>query len=292
MRRQSAHGPTTVGPPPSDDIPADRPTVIRRVETLAEYRACVALQELTWGEGFSERVPVSVLLVAQKLGGVAVAAFEPSGRIVGFVFGLTGPMHGRLVHWSDMLAVRADLQNHGLGRRLKAFQRAAVRAVGATRMYWTYDPLVARNAHFNLNRLGARVSEYVPDMYGTETGSALHSGFGTDRFIVVWPLADGDGLPPLARAADDGVDTPILNDGTLAQAGGDLTRLAEALPSRVRVEIPPDILRVQAASVERAAEWRASSRHALQWAFAHGYAVERYVSDRAASRGFYLLARG
>ena len=265
---------------------------IRHVRTHEEFVACVELQAATWGAGFRESVPATILKIAQRLGGVSAGAFAADGALLGFVFGMTGIERGEVVHWSDMLAVRADLQNHGLGRRLKAFQRAAVRAVGATRMYWTYDPLVARNAHFNLNRLGARVSEYVPDMYGTETGSALHSGFGTDRFIVVWPLADGDGLPPLARAADDGVDTPILNDGTLAQAGGDLTRLAEALPSRVRVEIPPDILRVQAASVERAAEWRASSRHALQWAFAHGYAVERHVSDRAASRGFYLLARG
>ena len=264
---------------------------IRHVRTHEEFVACVELQAATWGAGFRETVPATILKIAQRLGGVSAGAFAADGALLGFVFGMTGIERGEIVHWSDMLAVRADLQNHGLGRRLKAFQREAVRAIGATRMYWTYDPLVARNAHFNLNRLGARVSEYVPDMYGTETGSVLHSGFGTDRFIVVWPLAEGDGMPP-PHAADDGGGAPILNDGALAGADGDLSRFDGALPARVRVEIPSDILRVQAASVARAAQWRASSRHALQWAFAHGYAVERFVPDGAGARGFYLLARG
>jgi predicted GNAT superfamily acetyltransferase len=264
---------------------------IRHVRTHEEFVACVELQAATWGAGFREAVPATILKIAQRLGGVTAGAFAVDGALLGFVFGMTGIERGEVVHWSDMLAVRADLQNHGLGRRLKAFQRDAVRAVGATRMYWTYDPLVARNAHFNLNRLGARVSEYVPDMYGTETGSTLHSGFGTDRFIVVWTLADGEAIPP-SLTADDGVGAPILNAGSSHHGAAEHPPpLDGVLPPRVRVEIPLDILGVQAASVDRAAQWRASSRRALQWAFAHGYSVERFVPDGSAPRGFYLLAR-
>ncbi len=266
-------------------------TEIRHVRTHEEFVACVELQAATWGAGFRETVPATILKIAQRLGGVSAGAFAADGTLLGFVFGMTGIERGEVVHWSDMLAVRADQQDHGLGRRLKAFQREAVRAIGAARMYWTYDPLVARNAHFNLNRLGARVAEYVPDMYGTETGSALHSGFGTDRFIVVWPLAERDGVPP-SEAPQDAGDAPILNDGAPTGADGDLSRFDRALPPRVRVEIPPDILQVQAASVEQAAGWRAGSRAALQWAFAHGYLVERFVSDGSGARRFYLLARG
>jgi predicted GNAT superfamily acetyltransferase len=261
---------------------------IRHLRTQEEYRACVELQVATWGEGFRETVPATILKISQRLGGVTAGAFAADGSLAGFVFGMTGVERGDVVHWSDMLAVRADMQNYGLGRRLKAFQREAVRSQGVTRMYWTYDPLVARNAHFNLVRLGARVSEYVPDMYGTETGSDLHRGFGTDRFVVVWTIGDGDEAPASRPPSPDESDAPILNaDGSDA----DVARFAGAPPACVRVEIPPDILRVQAESLAQAVRWRASSRHALQWALAHGYDIDRFAYDKRAERGFYVLTR-
>jgi len=267
---------------------------VRHVRTHDEFRACVDLQAATWGDGFRETVPATILKISQRLGGVTAGAFDAGGALVGFVFGMTGVERGEVVHWSDMLAVRADLQNHGVGRRLKEFQRDVVRALGVTRMYWTYDPLVARNAHFNLNRLGARVAEYVPDMYGTDTGSALHRGFGTDRFVVVWPIVPGDGVPagrPRPDHAPTAADAPILNDGVSDGLSADVARFATAPPACVRVEIPSDIFDVQAGSLASAAHWRATSRRALQWALANGYAVDRFEHDGVAGRGFYLLTR-
>ena len=274
--------------------------VIRHVRTHDEFVQCVELQALTWGAGFREAVPATILKISARLGGVTAGAFTEDGTLAGFVFGMTGVEDGALVHWSDMLAVREGMQNHGLGRRLKAFQRDAVRALGVTRMYWTYDPLVARNAHFNLNRLGARVAEYVPDMYGADTGSAMHSGFGTDRFIVVWPITPGDGVTadavPADGARDDGAlaarDAPVLNAGTVEGRDVDVSRFASALPPVLRVEIPPDIFRVQGESVARAVRWRATTRDAFQWALANGYTVERFDHDPAAGRGYYRLTRG
>ncbi|GLC24954.1 hypothetical protein [Roseisolibacter agri] len=264
---------------------------VRPLRTADDYAACVALQMATWGEGFREAVPATILRIAQRLGGVATGAFAADGTLLGFVFGMTGVEDGDVVHWSDMLAVRDALRNHGIGRRLKLHQRDAVRAAGATRMYWTYDPMLARNAHFNLTRLGARVVEFVPDMYGTDTGSALHGDSGTDRFIVVWSLAERGESPTSPRAAEVAHDAPILNDGAADGRDAEPARHAHGMPPRVRVEIPSDILAVQDAAPARAAHWRATGRHALQWALAHGYAVERFVHDAAAGRGFYLLAR-
>ena len=295
---------STAGEPQAADAPADG-VHIRHVRAHEEFLACVELQGATWGAGFREAVPATILKVSQRLGGVTAGAFAADGTLLGFVFGMTGVERGAIVHWSDMLAVRAGAQNHGIGRRLKDFQREAVRALGATRMYWTYDPLVARNAHFNLNRLGVRVAEYVPDMYGTDTGSAMHTGFGTDRFVVVWPIgaagsaaggppagADGRGGGLAGLASQwDGQDAPVLNAGAPDGRDVDLSRYADAPPPAVRVEIPPDIFRVQAESVARAALWRATTRRAFQWALAHGYTVERFEHDGAGARGFYLLAR-
>ena len=107
--------------------------------------------------------------------------------MIGFVYGLTGFYDKRFVHWSHMLAVRPEVRDHGIGRRLKEYQRQLLVEAGIDWMYWTTDPLVARNAHLNLNRLCAKVREYVPDMYG-DTGSILHST-GTDRFVLMWPVA-------------------------------------------------------------------------------------------------------
>ena len=90
---------------------------IRDLASSEDYGACLALQYETWGNAFREAVPPSILLVSQKLGGVAAGAFDRRGRLLGFVFGMTGVRGGEITHWSDMLAVRPDAQNSGIGRR-------------------------------------------------------------------------------------------------------------------------------------------------------------------------------
>ncbi|HEU5322776.1 MAG TPA: GNAT family N-acetyltransferase, partial [Methylomirabilota bacterium] len=127
---------------------------LRRIETLAEFAACVELQRETWGRDFSGCVPAAVLMVAAKVGGVVAGAFDPAGRIVGFIFGITGYTAGRPLHWSHMLAVREPARDAGLGVRLKLFQRELLLDGGVDTARWTFDPLVAKNAHVNLNRLG------------------------------------------------------------------------------------------------------------------------------------------
>ncbi|MGH9428441.1 MAG: GNAT family N-acetyltransferase, partial [Terriglobia bacterium] len=138
---------------------------MRRLSSLEDYDACVRLQQETWGAGFTENVPATILKVSQRIGGVTAGAFDKSGAMAGFVFGLTGWKNGKPVHWSDMLAVKPELRNSGLGRILKLYQRELVIPLGIKEIYWTFDPLVAKNAHLNLNKLGAEVFEYVPDMY-------------------------------------------------------------------------------------------------------------------------------
>lgn len=270
---------------------------IRRVQSHAEYVACVELQMATWGAGFREIIPATMLKISQRLGGVTAGAFGDDGTLLGFIFGITGIERGEIVHWSDMLAVREDARNHGIGRRLKDFQREAVRAVGATRMYWTFDPLVARNAHFNLNRLGARVSEYVTDMYGVDTGSVLHSGVGTDRLIVVWPVT-ADGAPAASRhfgghvraeAPPSTRDAPVLNGRFESDSAQ--PRLDPPLPVMLRIEIPSDILAVRAESGAEASRCRAETRRAFQWALANGYEVQRFERAGDDGPGHYLLAR-
>ncbi|MDQ3698263.1 MAG: GNAT family N-acetyltransferase [Gemmatimonadota bacterium] len=270
---------------PAPAIPAASKLAIRPVRTLAEYAACVALQDATWGAGFSERVPTAILKVAQRIGGVTAGAFAADGTLLGFVFGMTGVDNGRIVHWSDMLAVRTDARNLGIGQRLKAYQRDHCRRLGVEVIYWTYDPLVARNAYLNLGRLGARAVEYVCDMYGAETDSPLHRGIGSDRFVVAWEIArpsptpGSDDIATLIPAAMEApvVGTPESNDAPLARG----------VPL-LRVEVPADIGAVQARSLDDAARWRASTRGAFTTALANGYAVAGFYRD-AGGRCYYVL---
>jgi predicted GNAT superfamily acetyltransferase len=263
-------------PPEPPPITGPDGITLRRLETIEEYEDAVALQDEIWGAGFSDRVPAAILRVAQKVGGVSAGAFDESGRMLGFVFGLTGVRTGRLVHWSDMLAVREDARGRHLGDRLKYYQRDLVRAIGVETMLWTFDPLVARNAHFNLNRLGARVAEYVPNLYGSNTGSVLHGGLPTDRFIAEWDLTaprhtPKNGVPPSAASA--AADSPVVNVSSGEQVG-----LIDPLPAtpRVRVQVPHDIELVHALGADTALAWRLATRDAFLHYLGRGYRVARF----------------
>jgi predicted GNAT superfamily acetyltransferase len=271
-------------------VTRERPSFeIRSLLTHAELAACVALQRETWGRRFTDIVPPTILRITQRLGGVSAGAFDPSGAMLGFVFGVTGVEQGRIVHWSDMLAVRPEARDLGIGRALKEHQREVVRALGAETMYWTYDPLQARNANLNLNVLGVRVVEYIEDMYG-KTDSDLHRGLGTDRFVVAWDLAAfGSGVVPERARATGWGQTPLLNP----EGSGAPTSVERALDGHgsVRVQIPADIGTVQARSLDEAAGWRASTRAAIAHALASGFEISGFIRDDAASRGYYLMQR-
>jgi predicted GNAT superfamily acetyltransferase len=232
---------------------------IRPLTTAADYSACVELQELVWGPG-DESVPVIILRVSQRVGAIAAGAFDADGRMLGCVFGLTGPRDGRIVHWSHLLAVRPDARDLGIGRRLKRYQRTRLVAMGVPTMYWAFDPLVARNAHLNLNRLGAVVEEYIPEMYGPENHSSIDRGIGSDRFVVRWDLGRR------ARAAAPG-------------------------STATRVEIPNDIHVLRDQDPDCARRWRLMTRQAFQSHLKRGYRVAGFHRSQPPERSFYLLSK-
>jgi predicted GNAT superfamily acetyltransferase len=273
-----------------DTIPASVPSHqpghpkldIRRIATWPEYRACVELQREVWGGEFHDQVPASLLSVAQRVGGVTAGAFEPDGRLLGFVFGMSGVLGGRVVHWSDLLAVRADARDRGVGRQLKIFQRELVREMGATVMYWTYDPLVARNAYLNLMLLGAEPVEYVEDMYGADTLSILHQGIGTDRLIMGWWLDEGAPTRRSPAKPPPHDQVHVLNT----------TLNVSADTPWVGISIPLHIDQLQRTSLAEAQRWRSETRSAFQWAFAYGYRVVAFQRVESKGTGLYMLARG
>jgi chorismate synthase len=270
-------------PPNAPLSPASVTAVdVRPVASLAEYAACVALQEEVWGREF-ESVPASLLQVATYVGGLCLGAFTADGELCGFVFGLAGTIDGRPTHWSHLLGVRESARNLGVGRLLKEHQRQVLKEQGIPEMCWTFDPLIAKNAHLNLNLLGARVVRYVPDMYGT-TESPLHHGLATDRLLVSCLTSPG----PARRAAAELAGAPLL---TLApQAGDNLLDVDGDNPACLRIEVPTDFRRLLARSPAMATAWHAALRRHFVWALDAGYVVTGLHRDPLTSRSFYTLA--
>ena len=279
---------TSLDPRPS--VGADG-IVLRPLASIAEYDEAVALQDEIWGAGFSDRVPAAILRVAQKVGGVAAAAFDADGRMLGFVFGLTGIRNGQLVHWSDMLAVREEARGKRLGERLKHYQRDLVRTIGVEKMFWTFDPLVARNAHFNLNLLKAGIADYVPNFYGSNTGSVLHGSLPTDRFVAVWPVADA-AMDEWDRPTRVTEQRPVKAAFTAIVESGRV-RVIEPLPDagRVCVPIPPDIEGVLSSDSDAALAWRLATRHAIMHYLARGYRVAAFHRGTERDLPAYELTR-
>ena len=242
--------------------------VLRAFETRGDYDQAVTLQRDTWGQDFTECVPASIIQISHKVGGVAAGAFDTDGRLVGFVYGISGLRDGKPAHWSHMLAVYPQYRGNRIGTRLKALQRDMLLAGGIEVAYWTYDPLIAGNAQLNINLLHALPVEYVPDMYGSDTGSDLHSGLGTDRFVVEWRLTDPQVESVLQGHA---VEHPVADND-------------------VRVAIPWDVQSVKRADPERALTWRQVTREALLWHLQNGYRVVGFQRDRPADRGYYYLS--
>jgi chorismate synthase len=262
--------------------------IIRALSTAEDFRACADLQRLTWGAEFADLVPAHLMKIAQRIGGVAAGAFDDSGALLGFVFGMTGVRDGSPVHWSDMLAVRPESRGLGVGRRLKQYQRRQLLALGVPLVEWSFDPLVARNAHLNLVRLGATVSDYVVDMYG-ESASDLHQGLGTDRLIVSWPIVEGSGHRRMADDAGRAVAARSAIGEGERDAASSPSPAEERSGKQIRIAIPLDIHAVRSASPGRAREWRESTRAAFLAAIGNGYRITTFETDRDTGDGHYVL---
>jgi len=180
--------------------------VVRACERLDEFRACVALQREIWGEADLEIVPDTIFVVAEHTGGQILGAFDGQ-RLIGFTLSMPGVRNGAPYLHSHMTGVQAEYRDRGVGRMLKLFQRDDALRRDIRLVEWTFDPLEMRNAHFNLNRLGAIARRYLPDLYGI-TSSPLHRGLATDRLVAEWYLDS-----PRALAALNGeLSNPDLAD--------------------------------------------------------------------------------
>ncbi|HET6980407.1 MAG TPA: GNAT family N-acetyltransferase [Pyrinomonadaceae bacterium] len=211
-------------------------TTIRECTTIPEFDGCVALQREAFGLPDLELSPRRHLIVSRQAGGWTLGAFV-GGRLVGFVHHLAAVRgDNEIFGYSHMMAVAKDYQNKGVGLRLKWAQRARAMNEGRKLIKWTWDPMMARNAHFNLNRLGVIVETYADDFYGIDynADAALTEKIElpSDRLMATWYL-DSERVNALAN----GTAAPIAAESVASVAiPVEWTGLVKQDPARARDE--------------------------------------------------------
>jgi predicted GNAT superfamily acetyltransferase len=268
---------------------------IRPIQTIAEYRACEALQRRVWSMPDDlEVVPLHLLLTVHKGGGLLLGAFDGE-ELVGFVFGFPGRgQDGRFKHSSHMLGVAPEFRSAGIGYQLKLAQRESALDQGFDVVSWTYDPLQSRNAYLNFHKLGTVCQTYFRDYYGPMTDE-LNVGLPSDRFQVDWWVASKRVECRLAGEAEESVLGSAFQVNATGHTRGGLLRpggLADRLEAPVlRVEIPGDIQSIKSADPGLALEWRFAMRQVFETCFAAGYTVVDFLSHKTDSgrQSFYIL---
>jgi predicted GNAT superfamily acetyltransferase len=273
---------------------------IRILETPAEMATVETLQRLVWPGSETDVIPAHMLLAAVHNGGLVLGAFVEDD-LVGVAFGIPGiyttPDGPRLKHHSHILGTHPDWNGKGIGFALKRAQWQMVRGQGLDRITWTYDPLLSRNAHLNISRLGGVCSTYLRSEYG-EMRDGLNAGLPYDRFQVDWWLNSNRVERRLSRRSRPSLTLEhyLTAGAVLFEAHTDRGRslcppedTSSLIGTLLLIEIPSDFLALKSADLPLARDWRFYTREVFENAFASGYLVTDFVHDN--ERSFYILTR-
>jgi predicted GNAT superfamily acetyltransferase len=210
--------------------------IVRKCEDLDEFHRCVELQREIWREADLEVEPLTMFVVAAHTGGQVLGAFDGEG-MVGYTLALAG-LRDRVPYLhSHMTGVKSEYRDRGVGRMLKLFQREEALSRGIRLIQWTFDPLELRNAHFNLNRLGAICRKYQPNLYGV-TSSPLHRGLATDRLLAEWHLDSARVVAAIGNLVKTAVEAPAIIElpAELERWQGEDSAQVSAVQARLREE--------------------------------------------------------
>ncbi|WP_329519117.1 GNAT family N-acetyltransferase [Spirillospora sp. NBC_01491] len=232
-------------------------TEVRELRELDELEALHRLIGDIWRPApGAEPIQVEMLRALAHAGNYVAGAFSGDGRMVGLSVAFLADPPGVALHSH----ITGAVGGRGVGLALKLHQREWALARGLSRITWTYDPLVRRNAYFNLVKLGARPGEYLPSFYGTIEDS-INAGDETDRVLAVWPLPD-----PRVVAATRGehVPVPVPDDAATALGEKDGWPVRGGTDaSTLLVAVPEDIEGLRRSAPEAARAWRTAVRDVL-----------------------------
>ena len=247
---------------------------IREVTDLAGFAAVQELFDGIWRPDPSNPTVTTELLRALTKSGNYVVTADRDGRIVGACVAFFGPPREAMLH-SHIAGVVADLTGRSVGHALKMHQRAWALKRGVRTITWTFDPLVRRNAYFNLVKLGAHATEYLPDFYGG-MHDRINGGDESDRLLIEWDLY-------AARPGRTGIDGAVVALGYAADGG---PHKGSTAAGTLLVAVPADVEALRAADPGLARQWRSALRDVLRPLMAGGARITGF--DKA---GWYIVTR-
>ncbi len=272
--------------------------LIREIREIEGYRLCEELQKEIWKFEDRSVVPLPMMVLAQRFGGVVAGAYSKAGELIGFVYGFPALKGGKLIHYSHMLAVKKDYRGQGIGRLLKLEQRRMVLEKGMDLIVWAFDPLLEINARLNIVSLRVIVREYEVDFYGPGA-SPLHYDLPTDRLLAEWHLI----TPRVKEHIEKRKGGQKLAEGAAVKAV-DVVHHQQGFPQptssrlelttpEILVAIPHDIQSISAEDLDLARRWRLVVREVLTRCFEAGYTITGFLDSRTEEGvSYYYLERG
>ncbi|WP_420450951.1 GNAT family N-acetyltransferase [Ilumatobacter sp.] len=260
MSNIDGNGADEVGasPSPPDGIE------VRTLHTADEMAELDEVFQQVWGS-LTQLVTIEILMAVTHSGGYVSAAYETRAgeeRMLGASVAILARHQGRPALHSHITGLLPGARRSGLGRAMKLHQRAWAHEQELDWIVWTFDPLVRRNAWFNIAVLGAEVHEYLPSFYGTMSDS-INAGDDSDRLLVAWEVDDPE------------ADESATHDGSDAAGDG---------RERTLIATPDDVVALRRTDPVAVARWRRETRTALVGALERGDRVVGFTQ-----RGEYVL---
>lgn len=284
-------------------------TSIRLLHLFNEMHEAVELQKTYWGDDLESVVPAHMLYSIATSGGQVIAAFD-GDKMVAVLIGFLGtdaqdvtrPAMANLRLVSKRMIVLPEYRGQGVGYRLKKRQREFAMRQGIRLVTWTFDPLLATNAHLNIRKLAAISTAYLEDHYGNAQEGGLTRMGASDRLSVEWwvtnrrveeRLNGSRGVLDLTQYLE--AETPIVNVSHTNEAGLAVPSDMFVVPtgSLGLVEIPAAIEAIEKANPDLAVKWRFHTRDVFQRMFMAGYVVTDFIlaEYEGRERAFYLFSQ-
>ena len=242
---------------------SDSSVTIRECISVEDFQQCLDLERAVWKDDDIGIMPIRLYMISKACNAPTIGAFDLSGRLVGFVHTMIALMNGRVVYHSHLAAVLEDLRHKDIGFRMKLAQRQHAINAGVPLIVWTFDPLQSRNAHLNINKLGAVIRRYENNYYSEGLSNVFDAGVPSDRVFAEWWVSSPHVQSVLA--------------GNKPSVEGQVKT----------VLIPEDINKVRSSSVDEHRKWRLRVREEFKNALGNGLIVRGF--ERADGTSRYLL---
>lgn len=261
--------------------------IVRELEGPSEFAEAEQVQKQAWGMSDIMVTPKEIMIAIKDNGGLVLGAFD-GDRLVGVSLGFPGYRKGKLFMYSHQTGVIREYQSKGVGYLLKQKQKELCLMRGFDLIAWTYDPIIARNAHFNVAKLGVIARTYKVNYYGPMEDS-INAGWDTDRVVAEWWIRDKAVEEARKRLREVGEAHYAMRTEDVGEYTRCLGYTVDLNAKKVLVEIPKDIVGLKAKNRMEAINWRTFTREVFRTYFASGYALLDLVYQDG--RPYYVLGK-